>query len=425
MITSPAYRGGLQRRLLLTKWTLTTLVGLLSSLSALAAEGIPTPSLFGLDTMAPESGWGIRFEQRTNRYDARYDHQGKRVGLGDTFDGVNLNSQVFSSLALLGANASLGTTRFNTETTNQISVLTLGYGLNANLTFGAIIPYVSSATQADLNVAGGNVGFNPAFNSSQPISAGNFPFAPAGAGVPPLNSAGVQQILTNPAFGYAYKAIGNQRSEGLSDPTFGVLWRAIRSPKESLIIGLGVRPGIAKKDDPDNLLDMPTGDGSTDIRSRLEYFLDFNHGIDMRLLADYNWQTTDQATMRIPEAGQTLALASSKQRLKRDLGDFYEADVEFGYRVSNWRMAATYHRYEKQSDSYRSSLGTDTTAIERDTYTRADQYRLSATWSGVQAWQQGKLPLPIIVKLEMQDTTAGRNFVDVRDVYIQITTLFK
>ncbi len=375
--------------------------------------------------MAPESGWGVRFEQRTNHYDARYDNQGQRVGLGNAFDGIDLNRQVFSSLALLGSNATLGTSRFHTETTNHISTLTLGYGIHANLTFGMIIPYVVTETQATLNVSDGNVGFNPAFNPSQAVSAGNFPFAPAGTGIPPLTSAGIQQILSNPAFGYGYKPIKHQRSEGLSDPTLGVLWRAIRTPQESLIIGLGVRPGIAKKDDPDNLLDMPAGDGSTDIRSRLEYFLDLGHAFDLRLLADYNWQTADRATMRIPEAGQPLALASSKQRLSRDLGDFYEADIELGFRQQNWRLAATYHRYEKQSDRYRSSLGSDTAPIERDTYTRADQYRLSATWSGIQAWQQGRLPLPIIVKIEMQDTTAGRNFVDVRDLYVQVTTLFR
>ena len=385
--------------------------------------------------MAPDSRWAVRFEQRHNGYDARYDAHGKLVGLGNDFNGVNLNSQIFSSLALLGANATLGTTRFATETSNQISTLTLGYGLTANITLGAIIPYVSSQTRVNFDVAGGNVGINPAFDDSQPINAGNFPFAPAGGGIAPITTAGVQNILTNPAFGYRYKALGNHHNAGLSDPTFGVLWRAIRSPGESLIVGLGLRPGIAKKDDPDDLLDTPAGDGSTDIRTRLEYFHDLGHLsklghlFDLRLLADYNWQTADKASMRIPEPGQVLALASSKQSLRRDLGDFYEADIELGYRPANWgwpnwRISGTLHRYEKQADSYRSSQGTDTGSLTQNTHVIANQYRLAATWSGIQAWQQGKLPIPVIFKLEMQETFSGKNFVDVRDIYLQVTTLF-
>jgi hypothetical protein len=392
---------------------------------AFAAENIPTASYFALDTMAPESSWAIRFEQRSSHFDARYDDRGHLSPLGSSFDNMNLNASMFPALAALGPGASLGTTRFDHKTDNQISILTIGYGLTPNLTVGAIIPYGISQSRVNFAVDGGNVGFNPAFNASQPIGAGNFPFAPAGGGIAPMGTAGVQNILTNPAFGYQYKALKDSRSEGFSDPTLGLLWRAVKSPAESLILGLGLRMGLAKKDDPDNLLDTPLGDGSTDIRSRAEYFYDLGANFDLRLLADYNWQFSDKARMRIPASSQGLAMASSKQKLDRDLGDYYEADIELGYRWSNWRFATTWHRFQKQSDEYRSTLGTDTVALEAYTDRRADQYRVSATWSGVQAWQQGKLALPVILKLEFQDTYGGRNFVDVQDIYLQVITLFK
>lgn len=396
-----------------------------TSQSASALDQIPTASYFALDTMAPEHSWGIRLEQRSNQFDQRYDAQGHLQDLGNRFNDIQLNAGIFPALSPLGAATSLGTTRFKSETSNHISVLTIGYGITQDVTFGAIIPYASSRTSVQFDVSGGTVGANPAFDASQPIGASNFPFAPVGGPIAAMGTAGVQNILTNPAFGYQYKAIQNTRTEGLGDPTLGVLWRALKSPGESLILGLGLRLGLAKRDDPDNLLDTPLGDGSNDIRTRFEYFRDLGSNLDLRILADYNWQMADKATMRVPEPGQVLALASSKQRLKRDLGDYYETDLELGYHWSNWRFAATWHRYEKKPDEYRSSLGTDTYSLETNTLTRADQYRISAAWSGIQAWQQGKLPLPMIVKLEMQDTFAGRNFVDVRDIYLQVITLFK
>ena len=392
---------------------------------ALASENIPTASYFALDTMAPESSWAIRFEQRSSHFDERYDDRGHLSPLGSSFNNLNLNASMFPALSALGPGASLGTTRFDHKTDNRISILTIGYGLTPDITVGAIIPYGVSQSRVNFSVDGGNVGFNPAFNANQPIGPGNFPFAPAGGGIPAMGTTGVQNILTNPAFGYQYKTLQNTRSEGFSDPTLGVLWRAMKTPGESLILGVGLRLGLAKKDDPDNLLDTPLGDGSTDIRTRAEYFYDLGANFDLRLLADYNWQFSDNARMRLPALSQELALASSKQKLDRDLGDYYEADIELGYRWSNWRFASTWHRFEKKSDDYRSPVGTDTSALEAYTDRRADQYRVSATWSGVQAWQQGKLPLPVIVKLEFQDTFAGRNFVDVQDIYLQVITLFK
>ncbi|MGP1717180.1 MAG: hypothetical protein ACTS9Y_08380 [Methylophilus sp.] len=375
--------------------------------------------------MAPESSWAVRFEQRSSQFDSRYDNHGNRSELGSSFNGANLNARLFPALSPLGAAASLGTTRFDHETQNQISILSIGYGLAPDVTIGLVIPYAISQTRTRFAVDGGNIGYNPAFNANQPIGAGNFPFAPVGGAIRPMGTAGVQNILTNPAFGYQYKPLQDSRSEGFSDPTVGVLWRAMKSPGESLILGLGLRAGLAKKDDPDNLLDVPLGDGSTDIRTRLEYFRDLSANFDLRLLADYNWQSPDKARMRIPAPGQMLAPASSKQTLHRALGDYYETDIELGYRLSNWRFATTWHRFEKKSDEYRSSLGANTSALESFTDRRSDQYRISATWSGVPAWQQGKLPLPVIIKLEFQDTFAGRNFVDIQDIYLQVITLFK
>lgn len=409
------------------------LFGFISSVSAqepaldsavTSSSVVPVSAGFGLDSMAPEGHWAARLELRTNSYNARYDNNGKRQDLDAAFDGVNLDASIFPALALFGPGASLGTTALNSRVESQFTILTLGYGLTPNLTLGAILSYNYARTEAQFAVSGGNVGFNPAFNTAQAIGATNFPFAPAGSVVPAMNGASLQNILGSPAFGYGYKPIQTTTTEGVGDPTLGVLWRFHQSERDSLVLGLGVRFGIAADDDPDNLLDVPPGDGSTDIRARLEYFRDLGAGFDLHVLADYNIQMEDTVTLRVPAQGQLLALANSKEKLQRNLGDYYETDFELGYRISDYRFAATWHRYEEGKDTYSSKQGSDTRSLEANTHTLADQYRLSAAWSGVSAWQAGKFPLPLILKLEMQDTFAGRNFVDVRDIYLQITALF-
>lgn len=300
----------------------------------------------------------------------------------------------------------------------------MGYGITDNITAGFILPWTQTRSKVRFAVNGGNVGFNPRFNPALPVDAGNYPFAPVGGGVAPLGTAGVQALLSNPAFGYGYQPISGSTTSGLSDPTVGALWRFHRSEKDSAVLGLGARFGIAEEDDPDNLTDVPIDSGTTTLRARLEYFRDLGAGFDLRLLAEYKMQLADTVTMRVPAPGALLAPASSKEKLRRDLGDYEEYDIELGYSWSDWRASATWHRYHEPADQYTSRLGTNTAALEANTEILADQARLGLSWSGVKAWQAGKVPLPLIVKLEMQDTFDGRNFVKVRDFYLRITSFF-
>ncbi len=127
-----------------------------------------------------------------------------------------------------------------------------------------------------------------------------------------------------------------------------------------MIYGFGVRLGLAEKDDADNLLDVPVGDGSTDIKNRIEYYRVLGDRFDLRLLAESTIQLPDKATLRVPKPGELLPPSSSKEKLSRDLGDFREYDIEIGYGLESWRTEATWHRYDKGTDRYKSDKVTDT-----------------------------------------------------------------
>jgi hypothetical protein len=380
---------------------------------SVSAEPLPSSSSYALDSMAPAGRWATKIELRANGYDQWYDNDGKRRDLDAAFDGVELNGAVFPSLALLGAGATLGSASIDTKAELRSFQLILAYGITGNLTAGTILPFVTTHAKVGFSVSGGNVGSNPAFDPGQPIGAANFPFAPVGGGAAaPLGTAGVKQLLTDPVYGYGYRPIENTTTTGLSDSTVGLLWRFHNDQASSAILGGGVRFGVAGGDDPDNLLDVPIGDGSTDIRLRVEYFRDLAAGFDLHLLAENFTQLPDHADMRVPQPGQPLATADSKERLRRNMGDYQEYDVELGRRWGDWRAAATWHLYKKGRDKYSSGRGTNTDTLEANTDVRADQ------------WRAGTLPLPLILKLEMQETWGGRNFPDVRDFYLQAITFF-
>lgn len=357
-------------------WLLACLAFLSIAISPAQAEEIPTSALNGLDGMAPEGHWAARFTLLRNSYTRRFNNDGKAVDLDKGYDGLNL--------AALGL---AGKLNLDTKVVTEYSELMFGYGLTENLTVGAIIPLVRTTNHARYSVNGG------------------------------IGSNGLQKVLTGPL---GYKPLATTSSSGIGDPTVGMLWRFHKTEKDSAILGLGVRLGLSPKDDPDNLLDIPPGDGSTDLRARLEYFRDLGQGFDVRLLGEYFVQLPDEVTMR---PGNPLTTVK-KERLQRDLGDYWEFDLELGKSIGNWRYSATWHRYQEGPDRYLSKIGTDTSFLSANTDTVADQYRIGVTWSGIKEWRAGRFPLPLIIKLEMQDAFRGRNFVDVRDIYLRISSFF-
>ncbi|NTV94422.1 MAG: hypothetical protein HGA75_03285 [Thiobacillus sp.] len=341
-----------------------------------AANDIPTASLHALDGMAPAGHWAARLTVLRNGYDRRYDDDGRRVDYDQGYDGLDL--------AALGL---AGTLNLDTKVVTEYGELMFGYGVTEDLTVGAIVPFARTRTKLRMSVDGG------------------------------IGSDGLQAVLTGVL---GYKPLRGTESSGLGDPTVGALWRFHKSDHDSAILGFGVRFGVSPADDPDDLADVPPGDGSTDLRYRLEYFRDLGAGFDLRLLAEYQVQLADEVTMR---PGNPLTTAT-KERLERNLGNYWEWDMELGKSLGDWRISATWHRYQERPDRYTSKIGTDTGFLSANTDTLADQYRVGVTWSGVNAWRAGRMPLPLIVKLEMQDAFRGRNFVDVRDVYLRVTSFF-
>lgn len=401
------------------------LAGLLVCVVDVHAEAPPAAaSAHALAPLAPEGHWVVRAELRSNDYDRRYDDDGKLEPLGAAFDGVTLDAAVFPSLALLGGGASLGVTSLSSSVSLERIELTLGYGLTPDVTVGGIVNYGRSFNRVSLGLAGGNVGWNPAFNSAAPIDGSNFPFAPVGGGAAaPMDAAGLNQVLTAPNFGYGYEPLESTETTGPGSALLGVLWRSFGDEHSSLVWGAGYRFGLAAYDDPDNPFDIPLDDGSDDWVGQLEYFRHWG-AVDLRGLAKRTVQRADEVVMRVPQPGEVLAPVSSKERLKRDLGDFWEFDLELGRSLGDWRISTTWHRWQKSRDSYSSPSGRDTSALEAETTVVADQWRLALSWSGVGVWQRGALPLPLVARLEVQDTYAGRNMVDVRDVYLTLTALF-
>ncbi len=406
------------------------IAGLLFSVPILAHSQSPTgvkaeAAKHALALIAPEGRWVTRLEIRGNGYSNWQNSAGQLEPLGKSFDSVVLDASIFPALAALGSAANLGTTQLSTDVSIRRLEWTLGYGLTENLTVGAIINYGETRSSVDFSVKGGNVGFNPAFNPALPIGATNFPFAPVGLGASqPVGTSGVNEILTNPLFGFGYDAFKGEKTHQYGSLLAGFLWRLYQSDHDSWVLGAGYRKGLADELDPNKIFQIPLDDGSDDGVLQLEYFRGLLKNGDIRLMAKRTFQFEDKATRRVPLPGQSLATQASIERLTRDLGDFWEYDLEVGHIIGSWRGSVTWHRYQKSGDHYTSARGQNVSALEMESSQSANQWRIAASWSGVDAWLKKEIPLPLIVKLEYQTTYSGHNMPDVDDIYLTLTTFF-
>ncbi|CAA6816236.1 MAG: Unknown protein [uncultured Sulfurovum sp.] len=394
----------------------------LLSTTLLVSEEIATERQHALSNLAPKGNFVLRVEGKTRSTQFSYNNKGDKVGLGEGLNAVHLNQNLFPSLAIFGEGASLGTTSSSMEFDSQRFEISFGYGITDDLTVGIIFPFGTVKNKVDFSVSGANLGKNPNYNPLVAPSATNLPYLPTTTGVTPFSTADVQALLASPTYGY--KPIASTRTTGLADPTIGLLYQALKNKDSSLVLAGGVDIGIAKEDDPDNLVDVPINNGNSALRVRAEYYRNLANNWDVFAKAEYGIEFEDRVTKRVPKQGEILAPQSSTEKVKRDLGDYRSYELSLGKSVNNWRYAGRLYRLEKDADDYTSDIGTDVTVLEANTAGYANQWEAEVSWSGVDAWAKGNLAMPLIVSLAYKDTFSGKNGLDWSELYFRVTSFF-
>ena len=119
-------------------------------------------------------------------------------------------------------------------------------------------------------------------------------------------------------------------------------------------IGATYRFATGQEDDPDDLFDIPTGDGQDDIEIRTAIDIRLARRVMTSVRARYTIQRPDETIARIPSApGDIFPPAFSAQLVERDLGDIVEIDAVPRYAVSrNFSIIAHYMFRKKSEDSY-------------------------------------------------------------------------
>ena len=119
-------------------------------------------------------------------------------------------------------------------------------------------------------------------------------------------------------------------------------------------IGAAFRFATGQEDEPDDLFDIPTGDGQNDVELRSAADIRFARRVTASVRGRYTIQLADETVARIPStAGVLFPPAFSEQSVQRDLGDIIEVDIVPRYSVSQHvAIVAQYMFRRKAEDRY-------------------------------------------------------------------------
>jgi hypothetical protein len=375
--------------------------------------------------------------------DKKYGPTGNEADIAEDFN-TALNSGVFPGLGQLEAAfglprgfANLGTTEVSFEYNITIVEFNYAYGLTDKLSFGAKIPYwhFENKVDADLNTASATFGKNPFFGLA-PAPLGGAPFVPISPpfnGVP-LASRDVQSLIgrgldvngdgTIDVPGFGFKRVKTWDKDGLSDIQTGLRYQYYKSNNWRLALTGGVQWPTGREDDPDSLVDYAFGAGTWAglVRLHQDYIGTKNLMLSANL--KYDWYLPDHNYARVPDnVNQPLTL--NKERVDRDIGDFFELELNGSYEFfEGWSFIGMYKYGYKWRDSISGDKGFAYDALEAETSQKAQEYRIALEYSTLPLYLANRFPVPIKAFVGYRSRFAGENSLKSDYIWTGLSVFF-
>ncbi|MCP4982614.1 MAG: transporter [Gammaproteobacteria bacterium] len=360
--------------------------------------------------------WDLYHYQPTAQ---RYNADGEREDLAYPFTDASLDSSVFPGLVDLdllfpGSRASIGDVSVDYE--YDIDVLDFGYsyGLTSKLSIGFHIPYywITNNVKTSLDTTNANVGLIPGSGAC---------CAPIGAGVTPMNTDDVQNLVISE---FGFSKIDSWQREGIGDTELGAKYLFFLHNSSALAMTGGLRIPTGYVDDADKLNDVAWSYGNYALLLRLHYdYLISNlwksvptklhHPVPtagdlvLNLTLRYDYMLKDKKTMRVgDDPGQILT--SNRERVSREPGDLFNLEISTKYQATDaLSFSAIYTYGSKTKDSIDGDLAFNYASLEANTDSSQQIFILTASYSTLAAYREKQSPAPMEFSITYRERFDG------------------
>lgn len=364
---------------------------------------------------------------------------GKTEDIGTDFT-RNLNSSVFPALGQVEAgfglptgSATLGNSDVNIDFDIDEFELTYGYGVTNRVTVGVKVPYFWLQSNVDASVDSSNatVGLNPLFGTgADPFGV---PIVPTALGGTPVTTEDIQQILgpglsingTPAVSGFGFERFESWSDNGLGDVEVQARYQYFRNEKWRIAFTGGVRFPTGNVDDPDNLVDLPFGEGAYALLFRFnqdfiglkKWLFNFTFKYDLYL------PTTEEK--RVPD-DVNQPLTTNEERVDIKPGNIFEVDLKAAYSFTQTMSAFLRYRYRERGKSdVDGNMGFNYASLEAESDFEDQQVYIGFVYSTLAKYMQTKKGIPFSVNIQYRDRIGGENVLDSQFIRVELNLFFK
>jgi hypothetical protein len=186
-------------------------------------------------------------------------------------------------------------------------------------------------------------------------------------------------------------------------------------------VGAAFRLATGQEDDPDDLFDVPTGDGQNDVEVRAALDIGLMRRLVTSVRGRYNMQLPDRTVARITDdPSDVFPAVYRRQEVDRDLGDIIEVDVLPRYALGQYFAVVGQYMFRRRAeDSYTGSytipgettgigdIELDASTLARETGGTEHRAGIGFTFSLQSAARAGRMRRPVEVSYLHSRTVHG------------------
>lgn len=320
-----------------------------------------------------------------------------------TKDMSEIDRKLFESFAKsigLDEDTSFGELNAKVNGSVYVFVPAFEWGITKNLTLGVGVPVYFGKMNAD-------VGFDASENADKMIEGlqKDGQYEKAQDLRDKLNNA---KAFHDKLKDLGYKPFKTWEGKGLGDIKVGGKYLIYKGTTHSTSLKFGFLAPTGRADDPDNLVDIPFGDGNWKLALYPAYDLTW-WKLRLNTHFKYTWNLPAKVRKHVPTADDTLT--DNIETVKWNQGD--EQMVATSLRLGNlWGFYLTngYTFIHKNKDSYRGDMGYNYGRLEENTEGYVHTWDVQLGFTTVDFFKKKQFPVPMDAFVSYSYPFTGKNY---------------
>ena len=284
-------------------------------------------------------------------------------------------------------------------------VTIVGYGLTSKITLAGILPVV----KYKVNVATGFESSDRLKDFARTLKTDGRMYELTEFGEKMSDPIGVKLKK------YNYKNLKNEQGTKLGDAKLVAKYQAVNSEKNIVVFQGSVVLPTGEKENINKALDIPTGDGQTDLGLGIVH----DHKATDRLILtsslEYTHQMKDEVEARIPEVSDSKVTKDIDNSVKRKLGDIVKGQLSVKYNLFKGITLGSGYTYQfKNKDVFTGNTFSKERYEWMSNFGDAPEQSMQsvliqADFSTIPLFKENKFPVPLKLTLNHSLILDGKN----------------